>query len=116
VVGLRPPRAKSVVSFARRNGGSAILNLIVEGGRNVPQLEHWAEVRPVHDGILGFIQYLESEHGVDLDFHNAKEGTPLSIQQLVDTYLEIDRVALDDERLAALDRLHPEDLGDVISH
>lgn len=61
-------------------------------------LNHWEEVSDKHTAALEFIDWLQSEYGVSLDFDCARKGTPLDLRRLADEHFEVDRVGLERER------------------
>jgi len=65
-------------------------------------LKHWAEVADQWQAIDGFLDHVATEYGLQLDFERANRGTPLELKVLIDTYLQVDRKRLDEERRVLL--------------
>jgi acyl transferase domain-containing protein len=60
-------------------------------------IAHWASIRHKHEAVLEFMGYLHSK-GIELDFTNASNHTPMSVKVLVDDFFELNHYQLDKQR------------------
>ncbi|WP_417459092.1 hypothetical protein [Kordiimonas sp.] len=79
----------------------------MDGNRTgLPQVDRWAVVRKEHSTCLAFIQWLDDEYGVRLDYDHCKPVKPCSLElsAVADRFFGIDRKKLGDERQLLQDR------------
>lgn len=68
-------------------------------------LAHWADVAQDHATVLAFLEWLETEYGIGLDYDNVSSDkpAPLDRSKLVDEFFGVDRAQLEADRRALLD-------------
>lgn len=67
-------------------------------------LDHWAKVSKSANDIVEFLDWLDREYGLELDWTCANPGTPLGITNLVNEFLGVDEAALESARRELLEQ------------
>lgn len=66
-------------------------------------VKHWALVQSQHSAAIDFLDWLDEEFSIQLDYSWSPKGTPMNVVALVDKFLGVDRAGLEKERREILE-------------